>query len=253
MDACRITTGKTEGGDVFMKRTGTVFLGVIFFLCAVSNGDASRSRLFERRLQKNITQTYFVQTPRGYNPDQTYSLLIAVHSEKESSRDAVGHWGALADRDNYILVCPSFNVGFETLQNKEDLWLMHILLELQGDFPYDKDSVYMVGFSGGGDCVHRLAFKRPNIVQAVCVLAAEHYDDPPTLMRNRQVKFFVGVGENDTFIKDNRVTKAKKFFNILKVTGYDVSFKIYPETGRNLSEAMRDDTMMFFNTIRKNR
>ncbi|MFA5261629.1 MAG: dienelactone hydrolase family protein [Candidatus Omnitrophota bacterium] len=234
-----------------MKKIGILFLIVSVLGCLTSNGQAAQPRLFERRLQKNITQTYFVQTPQGYNPDQKYPLLIAVHSGKETSRDAVDHWGPLADRDNFILVCPLFSSGFETLQNKEDLWLMHILLELQNDFPYDKDKVYLVGFSGGAECIHRMAFKRSNIVQAVCMFAAGEYDAPPTLMRNRQVKFFVGVGEKDNYIKDNRVSKAQKFYNLLKVTRYDVSFKMYPETGQELTEAMQEDAMTFFNTMRK--
>ena len=234
-----------------MKKIGILFLVISVVGGLAPDGQAAHPRLFERRLQKNITQTYFVQTPQGYNPDQKYPLLIAVHSEKESSRDAVDQWGALADRENYILICPLFSAGFETLQNKEDLWLMHILLELQADFPYDKDKVYLVGFSGGGECIQRIVFKRPNIVQAACVFAAESYDIPPTLMRNRQVKFFVGVGEKDDYIKDNRVSKAKRFYNLLKVTGYDVSFKVYPETGRKLTEEMQEDAMTFFNTIRK--
>ncbi|HOY08575.1 MAG TPA: dienelactone hydrolase family protein [Candidatus Omnitrophota bacterium] len=234
-----------------MKKIRILFLVVSVLWGLAPNGQAAQPRLFERRLQKNITQTYFVQTPQGYNPDQKYPLLIAVHSEKETSRDAVDQWGPLADRENYILICPSFSLGFETLQNKEDLWLMHVLLELRSDFPYDQDKVYLVGFSGGGECVHRMAFKRSNIVQAVCVFAAAEYDIPPTLMRNRQVKFFVGVGEKDNFVKDNRVSKSQKFYNLLKVTGYDVTFKIYPETGQSLTEAMREDAMMFFNTIRK--
>ena len=234
-----------------MKKIGVLFGVLSFFFGLISEGQAAQPRLFERRLQKNITQTYFVQTPQGYNPDQNYPLLIVVHSEKESSRDAVDHWGALADRENYILVCPLFSAGFETLQNKEDLWLMHILLELQDDFPYDRNKVYMAGFSGGGECAHRIAFKRPNIVQAVCVFAAESYDIPPTLMRNRQVKFFVGVGEKDDYVKDNRVSKAQRFYNLLKVTGYDVSFKIYPGIKRELTEEMREDAITFFNTIRK--
>ncbi|HQP11205.1 MAG TPA: dienelactone hydrolase family protein [Candidatus Omnitrophota bacterium] len=234
-----------------MKKIRILFLGVSVLWGIVSDGQAAPPRLFERRLQKNITQTYFVQTPQGYNPDQKYPLLVAVHSEKETARDVVDIWGPLADRDNYILICPSFPSGFEQLQNKEDLWLMHILLELRGDFPYDQNKVYFVGFSGGAECVHRMAFKRSNIVQGVCVFASGEYDAPPTLMRNRQVKFFVGVGEKDDFIKDNRVTKAQKFYNLLKVTGYDVTLKIYPETGQTLTEEMREDAMRFFNMMRK--
>ncbi len=234
-----------------MKRLFIFFLIFCFPPLTAAAVWAGEPQQFERRLKKNVTQTYLLQTPQGYDPDRKYPLLIAVHKEGGDPLDQGHLWSPLADREQYILLCPKFNEGFPTMESSEDLTLMLILLELQKDFPYDPSKVYMVGLSGGAEFVHRFAFKRPNIVQAVAVFALGTYDPPPRLLRNRQVRFFVGVGENDSYIKDNRVEKAENFYRVLKDSVYDVTFKIYPLVGRELSAEMQEDTIRFFNTLQK--
>jgi poly(3-hydroxybutyrate) depolymerase len=222
------------------------FLGVFLFAAAASA--AGGPQFYARHLKINISQEYVLQTPEGYDPGKKYPLLIAVHGSEGSAREQAQAWGDLAS-GNYILLCPQFEGDYKLMNRREDVRLMQILLELRQNFPYEENHVYLAGYSEGGEFASRFAFKRPTIIQGTALFAVREFGQPVNLLRNRAVKFFVGVGEKDDNRLDNRLRAATRFYQQMRRLQYDILLKVYPQAGRELNDDMKTDAVNFFGSL----
>jgi poly(3-hydroxybutyrate) depolymerase len=227
-------------------------LSVLGALLAASAASAENgAQLYDRHLKINISQEYILQTPEGYDPQKKYPLLIVVHGKDGSAREQAGAWGGLASGRGYLLLCPQFDGDYGLMDRREDVRLMQVLLELQQAFPYVESHVYLTGYSEGGEFASRFAFKHPTILQGAAFLAAPEFGQPVNLLRNRMVKFFVGVGEKDDARLDNRLRAAQRFAQEMRGLQYDITLKVYPGAGRELSDGMKTDVVNFFDALLK--
>ena len=190
----------------------------------VSPGEAVQ----ERQLAADPRQKYLVIVPDDYDSQRTYPLFIAVHWYQGTAEEQVNIWQRFANRDKYILLCPQFYDGYQGLSGQEDKKLIQMLIEVSARFPYDKDKVYLVGCSGGAQFVHRFAFRHPDLVTAVSMMAAGGLSQPPDTDQARRVKFLVAVGE-----KDERASANQEFYQDLVALGYDAKWKLFKGVGHS--------------------
>ncbi len=193
-------------------------------------------------LAANPAQEYYLYVPAG---QPVAPVFVAVHGTGGSGADMYRVWQPHAAREGFVLVCPSFRPGYQRLEAGADEGLTAILDEVAREHPAacGGRSVFLVGFSGGAQFVHRWTFRHPDRVCGVAALSAGAYDPPPVGARG--VPFLVGVGSADTG-PPNRVTLARWFHGALVQAGYHADLRVYDGVGHWLCDAAIADTLAFY-------
>jgi len=212
---------------------------------AVPAADSRQApKILERSLGNDPQQKYYVYLPVNYDSNKkTYPLLIAVHGDPGSAQGMIESWYDFTNRDQYILLCPQFQNGYQRLQHQEDQALISIMNEVSDEFSYDSGKVYLMGFSGGAQFAHRFVFRHPDCIKAVAIISAGSYSAPPSDLSG--VKFFVGVGEYDT----KRLDITKQFYQGLLDQGYDAQLKIYPRRGHSCEKDVISSVAEYFKSL----
>jgi predicted esterase len=177
--------------------------------------------------------------PAEWKKNQLCPVFVFVHGTGGSGRDCIKLWRGYADQDGFVAVCPQFQLGYQTLDGKEDEKLLAILDEVARQ-QATTSKAFVSGFSGGAQFAHRFAFAHPERVQAVAAHSAGWYDAPP--QEARQIPFLVTVGLNDK----KRIEWARWFTRSLKDAGYDAKLVEFEGVGHSLCEQAIQETMTFF-------
>ena len=225
----------------FEKKRSLVLFFILFFPFLTCF--AQDVGIKERTLESDEGQRYLVRLPVRYNSEKLHPLFIAIHWLNGTALQQVDEWKFLCNKNGYILVCPQFSEGYQHIRKKEDLRLMEIISEVEREFSVDRNKIYLVGHSGGAQFAHRFAFKHP-FMKAVCVLAGGEYDDPPSSVEARKVKYFVGVGE-----EDKRYKAMTGLYSLLKRKGYDAEFKSFPSVGHILHSSIKSAVIKFLSDL----
>jgi poly(3-hydroxybutyrate) depolymerase len=130
-----------------------VGLSVVGYLC----WDTSRHR---RALTADPAQEYWLYVPGQCTADHPCPVFVFVHGTEGSGRDFIRTWRDPADREGFIVVCPTFSQGYQGLEGGEDEALIAILDEVGQRCP-STEGVIVSGFSGGAQFAHRFAFAHP--------------------------------------------------------------------------------------------
>jgi len=190
---------------------------------------------------------YYLYVPPVRDVSQRLPMVVAVHGTGSSGADMHRVWRAYAEHEGFVLVCPSFQPGYQRLEAGADADLTAILDEVAQTQPALRRPVFLVGFSGGAQFVHRWAFLYPHEVCGVAALSAGFYDPPPA--RARTVPFLVAVGSRDIG-PPNRVTLAHWFHGALVQAGYRADLRVYDGVGHWLCAAAIEDTLAFYRAVR---
>jgi pimeloyl-ACP methyl ester carboxylesterase len=139
-----------------------------------------RGRVLFRRLAGDHGQHYFLYLPRSGSVNAR--VLVSVHGISRNAREHAEEFARLAERHGVVLVAPLFSAdrfpGYQRLGRRADRVLESILAEvgrLTGAFTR---RVYLFGFSGGGQFVHRYAMANPRRVRAYVLGAPGWYTFP---------------------------------------------------------------------------
>ena len=214
-----------------------VGLGLIGYLY----WDTARHR---RTLATDPAQEYWLHVPHRCKDDRDCPAFVFVHGMGGSGRDFIKAWRSHADREGFILICPTFSPGYHLLEGDEDKALIAILQEVEQRYPIAKET-FMSGFSGGAQFAYRFAFAHPDRVTAVATHSAGSYDPPPA--HTRHIPFLVTVGLNDT----SRVEAAHKFARKLRLENYDVTLIPIEKVGHRLSKQAIQETIEFLRRVNK--
>ena len=131
----------------------------------VQKGDITGELIHQRR-----KRTYYLHTPKSYNPNRPMSLVIAFHGHGSQGKNLAFNTGfsELAERKGFIIVYPDgidrrWNTARNTLLGVNDVSFVKSLIDnITQIRAIDKRKIYAVGVSNGGFLVQRLACE-PNI------------------------------------------------------------------------------------------
>lgn len=134
-------------------------------------------------LQGGPPLRYFLYVPPGVGKDAP--VLVSVHGISRNAEIHVRRFARRADRYGVVVVAPLFDAqhypGYQRLGlsgGRADLALNAMLEELGRCVGVDTSKVFLFGYSGGGQFVHRYAMAYPERVEAVAVGAAGWYTFP---------------------------------------------------------------------------
>lgn len=130
-------------------------------------------------------QIYYVYVPRILQPGA--AIVVAVHGISRNAQEHALRLAPFAERYGVVLVAPLFDesrfpdyqrLGRPDRGNRADHMLERIVDELARTTLADPGKLYLFGFSGGGQFVHRFAMAHPERVASYAVGAAGWYTFP---------------------------------------------------------------------------
>ena len=137
-----------------------------------------------RSLQIRAEQRYFLYLPRNKRLEDC-PVFVSVHGISRNAKNHARFFAKFADQYGVVLVAPLFDkalhpryqrFGFDGLRS--DIMLQLICAEVAQLTNADISQLYMFGYSGGGQFVHRYAMAYPEQVASLVIGAAGWYTFP---------------------------------------------------------------------------
>jgi len=141
---------------------------------------------------------YYLYLPK--NVSESSRVLVAVHGISRNARTHVQRFAALAEQHGVVVVAPFFSekkfpdyqrLGRSGLGLRADKALNSVLSDVTRLTAVATEKVYMFGFSGGAQFVHRYLMAYPERVVSASLGAAGWYTFPDLAMR-----FPYGIKQN---------------------------------------------------------
>jgi predicted peptidase len=182
-----------------------------------------------------------VYVPRGYRPRARTPVILALHGGGERGVDGliqteVGLGGALrryADRYPAIVVFPQAEPG-TVWQDRSAEVALAALDQAMREFRGDRDRVYLVGLSMGGNGSWYLAYRHPERFAAIAVVcgfvqprggygAVAPGEDPYAAVAKRiaRIPVWIAHGDADAVVP---VEESRRMNAALKAVGADVRY-----------------------------
>ena len=153
--------------------------------CGVPVSGRNSGQMLVRYLAKDPRQQYFLYVPELVRPGA--KVMVVVHGISRNAREQVQHFSCLAKERGVFVVGPSFprdrfpdyqRLGLHGRGERSDLTVRKILAEVARLTGADVRRIYLFGYSGGGQFVHRYAMAYPQGVAAAAIGAAGWYTFP---------------------------------------------------------------------------
>ncbi len=144
-----------------------------------------RGRVLYKTLAKDYRQFYYLYLPRAKY--SRTSLLVSIHGIKRMANEHIDAFAIFAERYGVALVVPVFpadrfsdyqRLGVSKKSLRADRTLHDILEEVSVLTAINTDQLFMFGYSGGGQFVHRYAMAYPERVNRIVVAAPGWYTFP---------------------------------------------------------------------------
>jgi hypothetical protein len=136
-----------------------------------------------RRLIGDPKQIYYLYVPRkGYR-----DVFITVHGVKRMAKEHAVEFAPFAERYGVVLIAPVFpkdrfcdyqRLGSKKNSVRADVALNRVIEEVGFLTGANTDNVFMFGYSGGGQFVHRYAMVYPQIPKRTVIAAPGWYTFP---------------------------------------------------------------------------
>ena len=137
------------------------------------------------RLIHDPQQAYYIFVPNTGGKNR--SVFISVHGVRRRAKDHANEFAGFAERHGVVLVAPLFpknrfsdyqRLGKSRKSARSDLALKRILEEVAFLTNANTEELFMFGYSGGGQFVHRYAMAYPKQIKRIVVAAPGWYTFP---------------------------------------------------------------------------
>jgi phospholipase/carboxylesterase len=239
-----------------------VLLRVIGFIVAallatsVRAQDANRDQ--DSRLHSALSLQYLVHLPAG--PAKHWPVIILLHGKGSNEQDLYALRGSLPRRYAIVSARAPYKLGDQSYQwfegtqanhrldgNPQELAMSRARIsrfvdELVKEYGFDKDQVYLVGFSQGAIMSYQVALSEPGKIKGIGVMSGAIFSSfMPLLKPSPQLahlRIFISHGEDDAWIPLTYGEDANKLLLGLHLTP---EFHVYPGMQHEINQdALRD-------------
>lgn len=160
---------------------------------------------------------YALYVPDGYDPKNSYPLMVALHGLNSNPRQILSYPGftKLAQKHGYILVAP---MGYNTrgwyggLGQTSRRWnpmnlgelsekdVMNVLKIVRGKFNVDSGRIYLMGHSMGGGGTWHIGIKYPDIWAGLAPIAPATFRSPSDLVKIKTTPVILVQGDKDRLV-----------------------------------------------------
>ncbi|MBI2194040.1 MAG: hypothetical protein HYU36_18860 [Planctomycetes bacterium] len=139
---------------------------------------------------------YFLYVPTNYKPDRKWYVFVSVHAVRSKGSDMTVMFIRDADRDGFLLLCPSFDGNYFKLDAREDEALIQVLKEVAKKFNI-QPRIFITGISGGADFALGFALKHPEVILACSLHSVTVYLPSEMEAIKRHFPIVVTCGKED--------------------------------------------------------
>ena len=163
---------------------GLVLGGADPAACTARGGTAIRGEVVKASLSGRLPLDYFLFVPADAPRD--VPLLVTIHGISRNAREQAERFAPLAARHGFNVVAPHFDedeygdyqrLGRRGRGPRADAALDHLIDELERRGVASRE-LFLFGYSGGGQFVHRYVMAHPERVRAGIVASAGWYTFP---------------------------------------------------------------------------
>lgn len=149
-------------------------------------------RITRCRLLSNREQVYYLYVPQTIRHPGT--LFVSVHGISRNAKEHARYFAAYAEKQGVVMLVPRFDRGQDYGRHYQRLKadisgtsaadvLNQIIHETDRRLAMHTDRLYLFGFSGGGQFVHRYLMAYPERVVRAAIGAAGWYTFPDLAVR----------------------------------------------------------------------
>jgi polyhydroxybutyrate depolymerase len=192
-----------------MNRIASIFFVFFFLSCNDSNDTPTEQKedsgpryempesleYYDSMDHDGNLRTFYVHLPEGYEPNQAYPMILAMHGGGRLGYEGIEGQSGLSDLSNekdFIVVYPEGikTLGFRTwnagdccpsatlLQTDDVGFILALVEELKSDLHINTKRIYAAGFSNGAQLAYKLANQHPNSFAAISAVAGVLQDFP---------------------------------------------------------------------------
>lgn len=191
----------------------------------------------------------YVYLPDQLDPEKTYQLVVGVHGANGNGKGAAG-MASWAQRGDVIVIGPSFmlkpqGAGMTYYQMGNGVHaekLIKLFKQLSEEYRL-RDKMFLHGFSGGSQFVHRFTMENPKYVCGVSAhsggsWATRNYGK--ISRRAKRIPFAISCGEKDTSLSTpdsplGRLAWYKDFRDEIDSQKFTYIGDTWPDVGHRIS------------------
>lgn len=187
---------------------------------------------------------YYLYVPKDYSADQDWPLFIGVHGSGGSGLDCWNLWQHHAEKEGFILLCPSIpgdSYGFQQDVGETTMW--SAIGAVKQEYRI-KTRMFMTGFSAGAFFIQGFTYHYPQSVSGLSILSSGFYLDPS--MFPQVIPMTIVIGDADD---PRAVNTSQLFANDLKGYGFDIEYELMPGVGHTVTKKGINLTIELFRKI----
>ena len=190
---------------------------------------------------------YYLYVPDAYSDKQEWPLFVGIHGAGGTGLDCWRMWQARADREGYILLCPSIpgdSSGFYQDVGENTVW--SAIGEVQKEYRIRK-RMFFSGFSAGAFFIQGFTYHYPQYVSGLSVLSSGMYMEPSLFPELVPMAVVIGSADNPQAVETSQL-----FVDGLKSYGFDVQYTVLPGVGHAVTgESIGKTIDVFRKTVGK--
>jgi len=187
---------------------------------------------------------YYLYVPEAYSSDQEWSLFVGIHGAGGSGMDCWNLWQAYADKEGFILLCPSIpgdSSGFYQDVGENTVW--SAIGDVKREYRV-RPRMFFSGFSAGAYFIQGFTYHYPQSVSGLSILSAGLYLNPNMFAELIPILVVIGDSDNPTAVQTSQL-----FVNDLRQYGFDVQYQLMPGVGHTVTDKGRQLTIELFRKI----
>ncbi len=174
---------------------------------------------------------YYLYVPKAYSEDREWPLFVGIHGSGGSGLDCWNLWQTHADKEGFILLCPSIPGdpdGSQQDVGENTVWSAIGAVKSEHRV---KPRMFFTGFSAGAFFIQGFTYHYPQYVSGLSILSAGNYLDPN--MFAELVPILVVIGDQDNA---DAVQTSQMFVRDLSQFGFDVQYELMPGIGHTVTK-----------------
>lgn len=214
---------------------------IVFYLLVISVSLSAQSGLqsegsFSGSVVRAVTADYLLYLPDGFNenPEVQWPLLVFLHGSGERGHDLEkvkvhGPPMLIAKGRKFPFVVLSPQCPDSTDWDVETLFAL--IRDIASRYRVNESMVYLTGLSMGGFATWDLAMAYPDYFAAIAPVCGDVNRNYPLRAEDiKNIAVWAFHGAADDVVP---VTESAKMIRVLKASGNDAKFTIYPLSGHD--------------------
>jgi hypothetical protein len=190
---------------------------------------------------------YYLYVPKSYTADQEWPLFIGFHGPGGAIMDCWDLWQPYAEREGFILLCPTFwHIGEGRYQRNAESLVWDVIGQVKKEYNVEQ-RMFIVGFFAGAHFVQEFAYNNPQFVSGVSILSAGSYDK--VNLDGKHILFLVVI---DDQASPYSLEQSSLFSQYLALEGFNVQYEVLPGIGQEVTNPCIRWTVNLFRKTKAN-